>query len=86
MNLALGLLAAAERDPGAEALVGESTRLTYAELRGRAARIATGLAHRGVERGHRVACVLANDPDTVELYWACQWLGAVFVPLSYRLA
>jgi 2-furoate---CoA ligase len=86
VNLALGLLAAAERDPGAEALVGESTRLTYAELRERAARIAAGLAYRGVERGHRVACVLANDPETVELYWACQWLGAVFVPLSYRLA
>ena len=86
MNLALGLLSAAERDPGAEALVGQGTRLTYAELRERAARIAAGLAHRGVERGHRVACVLANDPETVELYWACQWLGAAFVPLSYRVA
>jgi 2-furoate---CoA ligase len=86
VNLALGLLSAAERDPGAEALVGGATRLTYAELRERAARIAAGLAHRGVERGHRVACVLANDPETVELYWACQWLGAVFVPLSYRVA
>ena len=86
MNLALGLLYAAERNPGADALVGEGSRLTYAELREVAARIAAGLASRGVGTGDRVACVLANDPETVELYWACQWLGAVFVPLSYRVA
>jgi len=86
VNLALGLLYAAERNPGAEALVGEGSRLTYAGLRERAARIAAGLADRGVGPGDRVACVLANDPETVELYWACQWLGAVFVPLSFRVA
>ena len=86
MNLALGLLYAAERDPGAEALVGDKERLTYADLRLRAARIAAGLAARGVGPSDRVACVLANDSETVELYWGCQWLGAVFVPLSYRVA
>jgi 2-furoate---CoA ligase len=86
VNLALNLLYAAEREPTAEALVGEGTRLTYAELRERAARIAQGLAARGVERGDRVACVLANEPETVELYWGCQWLGACVVPLSHRIS
>jgi 2-furoate---CoA ligase len=86
MNLALSLLYAVERAPDAEALAGARTRLTYAELRERAARIASGLAARGVGRGDRVACVLANEPETVELYWACQWLGAVVVPLSHRLS
>ncbi|HEX4745608.1 MAG TPA: AMP-binding protein [Gaiellaceae bacterium] len=86
MNLALGLLYTVERKPAAEALVSETTRLTYAELRERSARIAGGLAARGVTRGDRVACVLANEPETVELYWGCQWLGAVIVPLSHRLA
>jgi 2-furoate---CoA ligase len=86
VNLALSLLYAAERTPTAEALVGERERLSYAELRERAARIASGLAARGVERGDRVACVLANDLETVELYWACQWLGACIVPLSHRIS
>ena len=86
MNLALSLLYAAERTPTAEALVGEGTRLTYAGLCERAARIAAGLVARGVEPGDRVACVLANEPETVELYWGCQWLGACIVPLSHRLA
>ena len=86
MNLALSLLSAAEREPDAAALVGENVRFTSAQLRERAARIADGLAVRGVVPGDRVACVLANEPETVELYWGCQWLGAVFVPLSHRIS
>jgi 2-furoate---CoA ligase len=86
VNLAQSLLAAAERTPEAEALVGDSERLTYAGLRERAARVAGGLAARGVRRGDRVACVLANEPEAVELYWGCQWLGAVIVPLSHRVS
>ena len=86
MNLALSLLSAAEREPDAAALVGENVRFTSAQLRARAARIADGLAVRGVVPGDRVACVLANEPETVELYWGCQWLGAVFVPLSHRIS
>jgi 2-furoate---CoA ligase len=86
VNLALSLLYAAERTPDAEALVGDGRRLTYAELRERAVRIAAGLEDRGVHPGDRVACVLRNEAETVELYWATQWLGACFVPLSRRLA
>jgi 2-furoate---CoA ligase len=86
VNLALSLLYAAERTPDAEALVGERERLTYAMLRERAAQIATGLEHSGVRTGNRVACVLRNEAETVALYWAAQWLGACFVPLSHRLA
>jgi len=86
VNLALSLLGAAERAPAAEALVGEAERLTYADLRKRAARVASGLSARGVACGDRVACILANDPETVELYWGCQWLGAVIVPLSPRIS
>ncbi|HEY6075924.1 MAG TPA: AMP-binding protein [Gaiella sp.] len=86
MNLALSLLYAAEQKPHADALVSETTRLTYEELRERAARIAGGLAAHGVEPGDRVGGVLANEPETVELYWGCQWLGACLVPLSHRIS
>jgi 2-furoate---CoA ligase len=86
VNLALSLLYAAERTPDAEALVGASGRLTYGQLRARAAEIAAALAERGVERGDRVACTLRNEPETVELYWGSQWLGACFVPLSSRIS
>jgi 2-furoate---CoA ligase len=84
VNLALSLLYAAERFPDAEALADGESRLTYAELRERAARLAGGLAEAGLVRGDRLAAVLKNRRETVELFWACQWLGAVFVPLSWR--
>jgi 2-furoate---CoA ligase len=85
VNLALSLLAAAERNPEAEALVEGGLRLTYAELRERAGRLAGGLAELGVGQGDRVAGVLDNRHETAELFWACWWLGASFVPISYRI-
>ena len=86
MNLALSLLSAAERHPDAEAVVEGDVRLTYADLRTRAAQIAGGLADLGVVRGDCVAAVVKCRHETVELYWACQWLGATFVPLSHRVS
>ncbi len=83
MNLAQSLLDAAERHPGAEALVDGDTRLTYAELLTRVQRLAGGLR---VEPGARVAAVVKCRSESVELYWACQWLGATFVPLSHRVS
>jgi 2-furoate---CoA ligase len=79
MNLARSLLAACERHPDAEALPG----ISYAELRRQAARIAGGF---GLGRGERVAVILDNRVETALLYWAAQWAGVVFVPLSWRLS
>ena len=86
MNLGLSLLYAAERTPEADAVVDGGNRLSYRELRAVAATLAAGLASLGVGRGDRVAVVLKNRREAVELYWACQWLGATFVPLSWRVA
>jgi 2-furoate---CoA ligase len=86
MNLALTLLAAAERRGEAQALVGEGTSRTWAGLHERAARLAGGLAELGLERGGTLCALLRNRPETVELYWAAQWLGARFVPLNFRLS
>jgi 2-furoate---CoA ligase len=86
VNLALSLAYAAERRPEREAVVDGEVRLTYDALRMRAARLASGLESLGLKRGERLAAVLMNRHETIELYWACQWLGAVFVPLSWRAA
>jgi 2-furoate---CoA ligase len=86
VNLALSLLYATERNPEAEAVVEGETRLTYAELRTRAARLAGGLAEAGLEPGDRLAVVVRCRLESVQLYWACQWLGATFLPLSPRVS
>jgi 2-furoate---CoA ligase len=85
MNLGEHLLACAERRPEALAIIDGERRATYAELLATARSTAGGLADRGVRPGDRVAVALKNRLETVVLYWASQWLGAVFVPLNWRL-
>jgi fatty-acyl-CoA synthase len=63
---------------------GRST--TYAELEGRVSRLALALRARGVGRDDRVAYLGPNHPAFVETLFATLRLGAVFVPLNFRLA
>jgi 2-furoate---CoA ligase len=84
VNLALNLVYAAERFPEREAVIDGGVRMTYRALRERAARLAQALEQLGLPRGGRIAAVLRNRHETVSLYWAAQWLGATFVPLSWR--
>ena len=85
VNLGEHLLACAERHPDALAIVDGEQRATYAELLARARAAAGGLAALGVAPGDRVAAALKNRIETAVLYWGAQWLGAVFVPLNWRL-
>ena len=85
MNLGEHLLACAERHPEALAFVDGERRATYADLLAGARSAAGGLAALGVGPGDRVAVALRNRIETALLYWGAQWLGAVFVPLNWRL-
>ncbi len=86
MNLGLSLLYAAERSPTAEAVCDGEQRLNYLKLATTAHSLAQGLAANGVRRGDSVAMILSNRLEAVEIFWACQWLGAVIVPLSWRVS
>jgi 2-furoate---CoA ligase len=79
LNLAVSLLAACERHPELEAFPG----LPYGELLVRTRHIAGGF---DLGPGDRLAVVLDNRLETALLYWAAQWAGAVFVPLSWRVS
>jgi fatty-acyl-CoA synthase len=68
------------------ALVSGSERLTYAELDARAARVAGALAGIGVQVGDRVAVALRNRNEFIEVMFGATRLGAVFVPVNFRLA
>jgi fatty-acyl-CoA synthase len=79
--------AQARRDPHAVALVHEGARFTYGELAQRCEAAAELLARAwGVRRGDRVAWLGLNDPAQLVLLFALARLGAIFLPLNFRLA
>ncbi|GAA5138001.1 acyl-CoA synthetase [Pseudonocardia adelaidensis] len=72
--------------PDRPALVEGERTVTYAELADRTARLASVLAGRGVRPGDRVAYLGVNAISVFETYFATWLLGAIAVPLNYRLA
>jgi fatty-acyl-CoA synthase len=65
----------------------EGRTLTYAALAERIEAGARALkSELGIGRGDRVAVLAVNHPDTLVLLYACARLGAMLVPLNWRLA
>ncbi|MEZ5596395.1 MAG: AMP-binding protein [Pseudomonadales bacterium] len=60
-------------------------RLTYAQLNARANRLANRLLRAGLEKGERVGLLLMNSAEFMEAYFALGKIGAVVVPLNWRL-
>ena len=71
--------------PQATALrfLGKTT--TWGELRGRVAALADALGRRGVGLGDRVMILMLNRTEFVESVLAVNMLGAIAVPLNFRL-
>lgn len=59
---------------------------TWAQLSRRSLQLAAALADRGVGEGDRVATLTLNHPWFVESVFAANSLGAMAVPLNFRLA
>jgi fatty-acyl-CoA synthase len=59
---------------------------TYSALAGETARLALALHASGVRRGQCVALLDLNGPHTLALLFACARVGALFMPLNWRLA
>ncbi len=68
--------------PDQTAVVFEEERLNWREFDARVGRCACLLQWLGVRKGDRVATVLANCRELLEVYWAVPSIGAVLVPLS----
>jgi fatty-acyl-CoA synthase len=71
--------------PEREAVVDGDLRLTYAEFFERCDRWSTALRSLGVKQGDRVAYIAANTHAMLESFYAVPQIGAVLVPLNYRL-
>ena len=73
--------------PDKPAIHFEGESLSYAVLAERIERTASAFkAELGIGRGDRVAILSLNRPDYIVLLYACARLGAMLVPLNWRLA
>ncbi|WP_394824773.1 long-chain-fatty-acid--CoA ligase [Pendulispora albinea] len=68
-----------------EAVVDGSLRYTYAEFFDRCDRWSNVLQRFGIAKGDRVAYIAPNTHAQLESFYAVPALGAVLVPLNYRL-
>ena len=59
---------------------------SYAELDQTVACFVSVLIDQGVEKGSRVVCLSKNRAEMLLLHFACARLGAIFVPLNWRLS
>ncbi len=68
-----------------EAVIDEDLRLTYAQFFERCDRWSSALQKLGVRQGDRVAYIAPNTHAHLEAYYAVPQIGAVLVPINYRL-
>ena len=72
--------------PDREALVDGALRLTYQQFFERCDRFSAALQRLGVKAGDRVAYIAPNTHAQLESFYAVPQIGAVLVPINYRLS
>lgn len=73
-------------NPRRTALQYGDREITYRELNERTNRLADALRQRGVQRGDRVCILSTNSAEFLEALFATAKVGAIFVPINFRLA
>lgn len=86
MNLSAGVAFHSKRTPGKTALIYQDRPVTYADLHDRIMTMAGFLQKRGIQQGDVVALFMKNSPSFIEIAFAVSAIGAVFLPINYRLS
>ncbi len=68
--------------PEKTAVIFEDQRFTWKEFNRKVNKLANTLLNMGVNKGDKVATILTNCLEILEIYWAVAKIGAVVVPLS----
>jgi fatty-acyl-CoA synthase len=76
---------AADLYPDKTAIVDGAERFSYGAWRERANRLSRALLALGVEKGDRVCILSPNSHYFLESFYATSQIGAILVPLNYRL-
>src|SRR5579859_4452883 len=68
------------------AIIDQDLRFTYSQFLDRADRWSAALQALGVQPGDRVAYIAPNTHAQLESFYAVPQIGAVLVPINYRLS
>ena len=72
--------------PNRTAFVFQNERITHAAYLKRVERLSAGLARAGIRPGDRIVMLSQNNLEFVDLYGAAARLGAIVVPINWRLS
>jgi fatty-acyl-CoA synthase len=86
LNLSAASAFHARRTPDAPAIIFEDAVLSWCDFHARVLRVACALRARGVRADDVVALLMKNSPAFLELVFAVGHLGAVVLPVNFRLA
>jgi fatty-acyl-CoA synthase len=86
INLSSFIAFHARRTPSRCALRYRGEEISYAEFDARIRKVGGWLAARGIGRGDIVAVLMKNSAAFLELVFAASHIGAVFLPINYRLS
>ncbi|MGD9345293.1 MAG: long-chain-fatty-acid--CoA ligase [Candidatus Aminicenantes bacterium] len=72
--------------PDRLAVICGETRLTFSQLKNRIDRLASGLKSLGIRKKEKIAVLHKNCHRFLETYFAAAKIGAILVPMNYRLS
>lgn len=75
-----------ETQPDKIAIISGEQYLSYQDFNERINRLANALTELGIRKGDRVNVLLFNTNEMLETLFACAKLGAIFVPINFRLS
>ncbi len=76
----------ASREPDRAITVFEGVATSYSQMAARATALAGGLHGRGVSRGDVVGLLSYNCPEFLQTVFGANYLGAIAMPINWRLA
>ena len=86
MNIGEWISKRAIIQPDKPFLTGKNKIYSNRQFNERVNKTAHALGHLGITKGERVAILMSNCSEFLEIFFACAKTGAIMVPLNFRLA
>src|SRR5208283_5018236 len=85
LNLGQNFKVNAKRYPDALAVKDQNRSFTYRQTNERVNRLGDSLLALGLKKGDKIAVLLENSIEIVEIYLATAKTGLIIVPINFRL-